>query len=87
MVELLKQGQFEPMPVEKQVISIFTGVNGYLDDLPVEAVRRFETEFLAFMSKNYAEVEHNIRTAKAMSDDDTARLHEAAKRFKTEFKA
>src|SRR5881396_2853392 len=86
MVELLKQGQFEPMPVEKQVISIFTGVNGYLDDLPVEAVRRFEVEFLAFIAKNYAEVEHAIRTAKAMSDGDTARLHEAAKRFKASFK-
>ena len=42
MVELLKQEQYVPMPVEQQVISIFAGVNGYLDDLPVEAVRRFE---------------------------------------------
>ncbi len=87
MVELLKQGQFEPMPVEQQVISIFTGVNGYLDDLPVEAVRRFETEFLAFVAKHYAEVEHNIRTTKAISDTDTARLNEAAKQFKATFKA
>jgi len=87
MVELLKQGQFEPMPVELQVISIFTGVNGYLDDLPVEAVRRFEKEFLAFVAKHYAEVEHNIRTTKAISDTDTARLNEAAKQFKTTFKA
>ena len=46
MVELLKQEQYVPMPVEQQVISIFAGGNGYLDDLPVEAVRRFETEFL-----------------------------------------
>jgi len=87
MVELLKQGQFEPMPVEQQVIAIFTGVNGYLDDLPVEAVRRFEKEFLAHVGKNYAEVLHNIRTTKAISDTDTARLNDAAKQFKATFKA
>src|SRR5256712_489156 len=47
MVELLKQEQFVPMPIEKQVVSIFTGTQGHLDELPVEAVRRFEREFLA----------------------------------------
>ena len=87
MVELLKQGQFEPMPVELQVVSIFTGVNGYLDDLPVEAVRKFEKEFLAFVAKNYAEVLHGIQTTKAISDEGIARLHEAAKQFKSTFKA
>ncbi len=86
MVELLKQGQFEPMPVEKQVVSIFAGVNGYLDDVPVEAVRKFETEFLAFVDKEYPEVPHNIRTSKDLSDGDGNRLHEAAKQFKTTFK-
>src|SRR6266705_2754441 len=50
MVELLKQGQFMPMPVESQVISIFAGTSGYLDDLPVEAVPRFEKEFLEFVA-------------------------------------
>jgi F-type H+-transporting ATPase subunit alpha len=87
MVELLKQGQFEPMPVEKQVISIFAGVNGYLDDLPVEAVRRFEKEFLTFIDQSYAEVPHNIRSSRDLSDADQKRLHEAAKQFKTVFKA
>jgi len=87
MVELLKQGQFQPMPVEKQVISIFAGTNGYLDDLPVAAVRRFEDELLAFVDKNYAELPHNIRTSKAISDDDSKKLHEAVKAFKAQFKA
>ena len=86
MVELLKQEQYAPMPVEQQVISIFAGVNGYLDDLPVEAVRRFEPEFLAFVEKEYPEVPHDIRTTKDLSDSDQARLHEAAKKFKTLFK-
>ena len=87
MVELLKQDQYVPMPVEQQVISIFTGTNGYLDDLPVGAVRRFEGDFLAFIARSYPEVPHNIRTSKAISDADSARLHEAAKQFKTSFKA
>jgi F-type H+-transporting ATPase subunit alpha len=86
MVELLKQEQYAPMPVEQQVISIFAGVNGYLDDLPVEAVRRFEQEFLAFVEQEYPEVPHDIRTTKDLSDADQARLHEAAKKFKTVFK-
>ncbi|HTO91289.1 MAG TPA: F0F1 ATP synthase subunit alpha [Candidatus Sulfotelmatobacter sp.] len=87
MVELLKQGQFVPLPVESQVISIWAGTNGYLDDVPVAAVRRFETEWLAFVAKNYAEVPHNIRTARAISDDDGKRLAEACKAFKAQFKA
>jgi F-type H+-transporting ATPase subunit alpha len=87
MVELLKQEQYVPMPVEQQVISIFTGTNGYLDDLPVDAVRRFEREFLAFVATSYPEVAHNIRTNKVISDADGARLHEAAKHFKASFKA
>jgi F-type H+-transporting ATPase subunit alpha len=86
MVELLKQEQYEPMPVERQVISIFAGVNGYLDDLPVEAVHRFETEFLAFVDQEYPEVPHDIRTTKDLSDHDQARLHEAVKKFRTQFK-
>jgi F-type H+-transporting ATPase subunit alpha len=85
MVELLKQEQYVPMPVEQQVISLFAGVNGYLDDLPVEAVRRFEQEFLAFVEKDYPEVPHDIRTTRDLSDTDQARLHEAAKKFKLVF--
>jgi F-type H+-transporting ATPase subunit alpha len=87
MVELLKQGQFMPMPVEQQVVSIWAGANGYLDDVPVEAVRRFETDWLAFVANQYAEVAHNIRTAKAISNEDEKRLHEACKAFKAKFKA
>jgi F-type H+-transporting ATPase subunit alpha len=85
MVELLKQEQYVPMPVEQQVISLFAGVNGYLDDLPVEAVRRFEQEFLAFVGQEFPEAPHDIRTTKDLSDTDQARLHEAAKKFKTIF--
>jgi F-type H+-transporting ATPase subunit alpha len=87
MVELLKQGQFVPMPVEKQVLSIWVGTNGYLDDVPVGAVRKFETEWLEFLDSSYGEVVHNVRTKQQMSDEDQKRLHEAAKAFKAKFKA
>jgi F-type H+-transporting ATPase subunit alpha len=87
MVELLKQGQFMPMPVEQQVISIWSGTNGYLDDVPAAAVRKFEAEWLAFVKKQYPEVAHNIATAKAISESDEKRLHEACKAFKAQFKA
>jgi len=87
MVELLKQGQFMPMPVEQQVISIWSGTNGYLDDVPAAAVRKFESEWLAFVKKQYPEVPHNVATAKAISGEDEKRLHEACKAFKTQFKA
>jgi F-type H+/Na+-transporting ATPase subunit alpha len=87
MVELLKQGQFEPMPVEQQVISIWAGGNGYLDDIPAAAVRKFEKEWLAFVEKTFPEIPSNIRQTKDLSDDDQKRLHEAVKQFKTLFKA
>jgi F-type H+-transporting ATPase subunit alpha len=87
MVELLKQGQFMPMPVEQQVISIWSGTNGYLDDVPATAVRKFEAEWLAFVKKQYPEVPHNIATTKAISETDDKRLHEACRAFKAQFKA
>jgi F-type H+-transporting ATPase subunit alpha len=87
MVELLKQGQFAPMAVEQQVLSIWAGANGYLDDVVVTAVRKFEGEWLAFLANQYAEVVHNVRTAKLFTPADEKRLHEAAKAFKAQFKA
>jgi F-type H+-transporting ATPase subunit alpha len=87
MVELLKQGQFMPMAVEQQVLSIWAGSNGYLDDVPVPAVRKFETEWLGFIAANYAEVAHDIRTKKVISPEGDKRLHEACKAFKAQFKA
>jgi F-type H+-transporting ATPase subunit alpha len=86
MVELLKQGQLTPMRVEQQVISIWAGTNGFLDDVPVEAVRAFESEWLAFVEKNFTEVPHNIRQTQDLSAEDQKRLTEAARQFKAVFK-
>jgi F-type H+/Na+-transporting ATPase subunit alpha len=87
MVELLKQGQFQPMPVEKQVLSIWAGTNGYLDDVPVIAVRRFEKEWLTYLERSYGEILHDVGTAKVISPENDKRLHEACKAFKAQFKA
>jgi F-type H+-transporting ATPase subunit alpha len=87
MVELLKQGQLQPDAGRAQVVSIWAGTNGYLDDVPVAAVRKFETEWVEFVAKQYPEVMHNIATAKTISESDDKRLHEACKAFKAQFKA
>jgi F-type H+-transporting ATPase subunit alpha len=87
MVELLKQEQFVPMAVDQQVISLWAGANGYLDDVPLGAVQRFETEWLAYTQQNYREVVHDIATTKAISPESEKRLGEACKAFKATFKA
>ena len=71
LTELLKQPQYAPMPVEEQVVSIFAGVNGFLDTVPAEAVTRFESGLLAHMRKSHAKVLKKIRDTKAL-DDATA---------------
>ncbi len=85
MVELLKQKQYSPMPVEEQIAVIFAGVNGYLDDLPVEAVSRFEQEYLEFLRSNKPDILNEIREKKEISKDLEKRMHEAVQEFKKIF--
>src|SRR3954463_8221510 len=77
MVELLKQPQYRPVPVEEQVISLWAGANGYLDDVPVEDVRRFESELLEFMRTRKEEVGKAIVEGGAITDDVETQLKEA----------
>ncbi|NPV74704.1 MAG: F0F1 ATP synthase subunit alpha [Pelotomaculum sp.] len=86
MTELLKQGQYVPMPVEDQVMSIFAGTNGYLDDLPVEKVLPFEAEFLKYMKTNKPHIGETIRRTGQLKDVEQE-LHAAVEAFKKEFKA
>jgi len=74
LTELLKQPQFNPMPVEEQVVSIFAGVNGYLDNVPVAAVTRFESGLLAHLRADHPQVLAKIRDTKALDDDTTGQL-------------
>ncbi len=85
LVELLKQGQYEPVPVEKQVVSIFVGTSGYLDNIPVEHVRRFEKEFLEMMERKHSDILQEIVMKKDLDEDLTAKLHAIAKAFLASF--
>jgi len=87
LVELLKQDQYDPMPVEKQVVSIFVGTNGYLDDIPLESVREFEKEFLSMMEKNNADILLNIAETKDLTKETETKLHSIAKEFVAKFKS
>jgi len=86
MVEVLKQPQYRPLPVENQVAIIYAGTNGFLDDLPVAEVRRFEEEFYAYLAAKRSAVLKEIREKREMTDDLKAKLDEAIKAFKAEFK-
>ncbi len=74
LTELLKQGQYQPMPVEEQVVSIFAGVRGYLDKMPVNAIGRFEQSLLGEMRAKHGAVLNAIRTEQAISPDTEAKL-------------
>ncbi len=85
LVEILKQGQHQPLPVEKQVLIIFAGTQGYLDDLPVESCRKFEAELYRFVENSQASILKDIREKKMLDDDLRARMHAALKEFKARF--
>ncbi len=85
LTELLKQAQFQPMPVEEQVVSIFTGVRGYLDNLKTNDVGRFESEFLRLMRSKHADILETIRKEQALSDATNARLREVLDGFAKTF--
>jgi F-type H+-transporting ATPase subunit alpha len=85
LTELLKQNQFKPMPVEEQVVSIFAGVNGFLDKLEVGLIGRFEAELLRLFRASHTDVLKTIREEKALSDKTIARLKEIIGGFAAKF--
>jgi F-type H+-transporting ATPase subunit alpha len=82
MTELLKQPQYQPMPVAKQVISIFAGSRGYLDDQPIDRVRDFEHSLLRYVDQNKPEIEQRIADAGRIDDDTDKELRAAIEDFK-----
>jgi F-type H+-transporting ATPase subunit alpha len=86
MVELLKQDQFVPLPFERQVLVLFAGTQGHLDDIPATEVRRFEKEFLEFVDKNYADLAVTVQKEKDLSDATQQTLTQAIQAFKAQFK-
>jgi F-type H+-transporting ATPase subunit alpha len=85
MVELLKQDQYQPLPVEIQIIVIFAGINGYVDDLPVESVRAFERELIAYLDNQGKEVKAETAKKKVLDDELTPKLRATLDQFKKEF--
>jgi len=82
MVELLKQDQYKPMPVADQVISIFAGVNGFIDNVPVNKIREFEHDLLAFIKEKHAAIRDEVKTKKKIDDEFGAQLKQLITEFK-----
>jgi F-type H+/Na+-transporting ATPase subunit alpha len=85
LTELLKQGQYTPMPIEEQVISIFLGTRGHLDDVAVADVRRFESDFLTTVRRNHKGILDAIRESKQFSEDTEQQVVDAVTAFKQQF--
>ena len=87
MVELLKQGQYSPFSLEKQIASIWAGTTGNLDSVPVADIRRFEAEFIDFLSRERKEIMTTISETKVLEDETVAKLQAAIDDFKKIFKS
>jgi len=87
MVELLKQGQYSPQSVERQIAIIFAGTQGLLDDMPVDQIREFETFLFGFLDRKHAQVLGDIANKKELTDDLRAALAAAINAAKAEFMA
>jgi F-type H+-transporting ATPase subunit alpha len=85
LVELLKQAQYQPQAMEREVVSVWSGTTGRLDDVPVEDIRRFDAEFLDYLGREHAGVFDTIRQTSDLSDDTVALLDSAIKTFKAQF--
>jgi F-type H+/Na+-transporting ATPase subunit alpha len=82
MTEILKQGQYQPMPVEEQVVDLWMAGNGYLDDVPVEQVKEFESQYLDYMRTAHPELLQTIAREQALSDEIIEQLRAASDAFK-----
>jgi len=87
MTEILKQEQYRPMPVADQVAIIYAAVNGYLDDIPLDQVRKFEADFLGYLRSTQPEILKSIKESGSLVDDNVARLNKAIKEFKDTFRS
>ena len=86
LVELLKQGQYSPVPVEKQVVSVYVGTNEYFESIEVKDVKEFEKEFLEYVELKYPQIYENIRVAKELKDDTVQLIKKAVEEFIEKFK-
>jgi F-type H+-transporting ATPase subunit alpha len=87
LMEILKQPQYEPMPVEKQILIIYAGTNGWLDEYPVEALKRYESELFKFTENRYPEILKAIKEKKVLDDELESKIGILLKEFKAEFQS
>ena len=86
LVELLKQGQYQPQSMEREAVSVWSGTSGNLDDVPVEDIRRFDSEFLDHVERNHGAIFETIRSTTDLSDDSIGQLEKAIGDFKKQFR-
>lgn len=86
LVEILKQGQYTPYSVEKQVVVIYAGTNGYMDEIPVSEVSRYEKELLELFELKHKDILDNIAETKDLTDENTAKLKKVLEDFTNNFK-
>ena len=85
LVELLKQAQYSPLPVERQVIAVWAGTSGHLDDVPIDDIRRFEAEFLDYLQRSHQGIYDTIRETGDLSEDTMTALKDAISEFRRGF--
>src|SRR5690606_9924913 len=85
MLEILKQPQYNPVPVEHQVVILYTVLNKHLSDIPVERISDFERELLQFVDNNYPDIFESIRNTGDLTDENIERIRAAIKEFKKSF--
>jgi F-type H+-transporting ATPase subunit alpha len=87
MVEALKQDQYAPLPVERQIVTIFAGTNGFFDSTPVKKIKEFEKMMLEFIETNYNDIYRNIKEQKVISPDTEKKLREVLDEASAKFNA
>ena len=87
LVELLKQDQYQPLTVEKQILIIYAGTNGFVDDLPLNALKKFEQELYSFIDSKYPDIYADILKKRELDGDLRAKMNKALEEFKAIFKA
>ena len=87
LVELLKQGQYEPLPVEKQILIVYAGTNGFVDELPLTVLKKYEQELYSFIESKHPDIYDDILKKRELDSDLRAKLNKALEEFKGVFKA
>jgi F-type H+-transporting ATPase subunit alpha len=87
LLEVMKQPQYSPVPVEDQIVVIYAASSGFMDELPVESIKKYETELLEFVHAGHANIIDGLRTQKALTDEIVANLNAALKSFTERFAA